>query len=54
MVEINKIIIEQNDSTTSYNGNIRVEMESKDLSSKELKLLALEVVEKIKRKKNEA
>ena len=47
----NKIRIERNDATTSHNGNILVEIESSDLTTEELKDLALEVVEKIRRKK---
>ena len=47
----NKIRIEKNDATTSHNGNILVEIESSDLTTEELKELALEIVEKIKRKK---
>ena len=47
----NKIRIEKNDATTSHNGNILVEVESSDLTTEELKELALEIVEKIKRKR---
>ena len=47
----NKIRIERNDATTSHNGNILVEIESSDLTTEALKELALEIVEKIKRKK---
>ena len=47
----NKIRIERNDATTSHNGNILVEVESSDLATEELKELALEIVEKIRRKK---
>ena len=47
----NKIRIERNDATTSHNGNILVEAESYDLTTEELKELALEIVEKIKRKR---
>ena len=47
----NKIRIERNDATTSHNGNILVEIESSDLTTEELKELALEIVEEIKRKK---
>ena len=49
--ERNKIRIERNDATTSHNGNILVEVESYDLTTEELKELALEIVEEIKRKK---
>ena len=47
----NKIRIEKNDATTSHNGNILVEVESSDLTTEELKDLALEIVEKIKAKR---
>ena len=47
----NRIRIEKNDSTTSHNGNVLVEVESYDLTTEVLKELALEIVEKIKRKK---
>ena len=47
----NKIRIEKNDATTSHNGNILVEVESSDLKTEELKDLALEIVNEIKRKK---
>ena len=47
----NKIRIEKNDATTSHNGNILVEVESFDMSTEELKKLALEIVEEIKRKR---
>ena len=47
----NKIRVERNDATTSHNGNILVEIESSDLTTEELKDLALEIVEKIKRKR---
>ena len=49
--ERNKIRIERNDATTSHNGNILVEVESSDLKTEELKDLALEIVNEIKRKK---
>jgi len=49
--ERNKIRIEKNDATTSHNGNILVEVESSDLKTEELKDLALEIVNEIKRKK---
>ena len=49
--ERNKIRIERNDATTSHNGNILVEVESSDLTTEELKDLALEIVNEIKRKK---
>ena len=49
--ERNKIRIERNDATTSHNGNILVEVESFDMSTEELKKLALEIVEEIKRKR---
>jgi len=47
----NKIRIERNDATTSHNGNILVEVESSDLTTEELKELALEIVEKVKQKR---
>ena len=47
----NKIRVERNDATTSHNGNILVEVESSDLTTEALKELALEIVEKIRRKK---
>tara|TARA_B000000460_G_C21195653_1_gene255869 strand:+ start:308 stop:472 length:165 start_codon:yes stop_codon:yes gene_type:complete len=50
--ERNKIRIERNDATTSHNGNILVEVESYDLKTEELKKLALEIVEEIKRKRS--
>ena len=46
-----KIRIERNDATTSHNGNILVEVESSDLKVEELKELALEIVNEIKRKR---
>ena len=49
--ERNKIRIERNDATTAHNGNILVEVESFDMSTEELKKLALEIVEEIKRKR---
>ena len=48
--ERNKIRIERNDATTSHNGNILVEVESYDLKTEELKHLALEIVDEVKRK----
>ena len=47
----NKIRIEKNDATTSHNGNIFVEVESSDLTTEELKDLALEIVNEIRKKK---
>ena len=47
----NKIRIEKNDATTSHNGNILVEVESYDLSSKDLEELAMRLVEQIKKKR---
>ena len=49
--ERNKIRIERNDATTSHNGNILVEVESYDLKTEELKQLALEIVDEIKKKR---
>jgi len=51
MEKKNRVRIEKNDATTSHNGNILVEAESYDLTTEELKELALEIVEKIKRKR---
>ena len=47
----NRVRIEKNDATTSHNGNILVEVESSDLTTEELKELALEIVEKVKTKR---
>jgi hypothetical protein len=47
----NKIRIEKNDATTSHNGNILVEVESSDLTTEELKDLALEIVNEIRKKR---
>ena len=47
----NKIRIEKNDATTSHNGNILVEVDSYDLSSKDLEELAMRLVEQIKKKR---
>ena len=47
----NKIRIEKNDATTYHNGNILVEVESADLTTEELKDLALEIVNEIRKKK---
>ena len=47
----NKIRIEKNDATTSHNGNILVEVESYDLSSKDLEELAMRLVEQIAKKR---
>jgi len=49
--ERNKIRIERNDATTSHNGNILVEVESSDLTTEELKELALEIVNEIRKKR---
>ena len=51
MEKKNRVRIEKNDATTSHNGNILVEVESSDLTTEALKELALEIVEKIRRKK---
>ena len=51
MEKKNRVRIEKNDATTSHNGNILVEVESSDLTTEELKELALEIVEKVKRKR---
>ena len=47
----NKIRVERNDATTSHNGNILVEVESSDLTTEELKDLALEIVNEIRKKR---
>ena len=47
----NRIRIEKNDATTSHNGNILVEIESVDLTTAELKKIALEIVGEIRKKK---
>tara|TARA_Y100001949_G_C15900158_1_gene292163 strand:+ start:129 stop:281 length:153 start_codon:yes stop_codon:yes gene_type:complete len=50
MTDLNRIKIEVNDSTTSHNGNISVEFESKTLDVKELEALAVETFKKVRRK----
>ena len=51
MTDMNRIKIEVNDSTTSHNGNISVEFESKILDVKDLEALAVETLKKVKSKK---
>ena len=51
MTDKNRIKIEVNDSTTSHNGNISIEFESKVLDVKELVALASESIEKLRRSK---
>ena len=51
MTDMNRIKIEVNDSTTSHNGNISVEFESKILDVKDLEALAVETFKKVKSKK---
>ena len=50
MTDLNRIKIELNDSTTSHNGNISVEFESKNLDVKELEALAVETIKKVQQK----
>ena len=49
--EKNRIKIEVNDSTTSHNGNISIELESKIIDVKELEALAVETIKKVKKKR---
>jgi hypothetical protein len=51
MTDMNRIKIEVNDSTTSHNGNISVEFESKVLDVKDLEALAVETFKKVRRTK---
>jgi len=51
MTDKNRIKIEVNDSTTSHNGNISVELESKALDVKDLVSLAVQTFEKVRVKK---
>ena len=48
MTDMNRIKIEVNDSTTSHNGNISVEFESKVLDVKDLEALAVETLKKVR------
>ena len=48
---MNRIKIEVNDSTTSHNGNISIELESKIIDVKELEALAVETIKKVKKKR---
>ena len=50
MTDKNRVRIEINDSTTSHNGNIAIEFESKTLDVKELEALAVETIKKVKKK----
>ncbi len=50
MTDKNRIKIEINDSTTSHNGNISIEFESKTLDVKELEALAVETLKKVRKK----
>ena len=49
MTDLNRIKIEVNDSTTSHNGNISIEFESKTLDVKELEALAVETLKKVRK-----
>mgnify|MGYP001188506552 CR=1 FL=1 len=49
MTDLNRIKIELNDSTTSHNGNISIEFESKTLDVKELEALAVETLKKVRK-----
>jgi hypothetical protein len=51
MTDLNRIKIELNDSTTSHNGNISVEFESKTLDVKELEAIAVKTIERVRVKK---
>ena len=51
MTDMNRIKIEVNDSTTSHNGNISIEFESKTLDVKELEALAVKTFERVRVKK---
>ena len=48
MTEKNRIKIEVNDSTTSHNGNISIEFESKTLDIKDLEVIAVKTIEKVR------
>ena len=50
MTDKYRVRIEINDSTTSHNGNISIEFESKTLDVIELEALAVETIKKVKRK----
>jgi len=50
MTDLNRIKIEVNDSTTSHNGNISIEFESKTLDVKELEALAVETIKRLRKK----
>ena len=51
MTDMNRIKIEVNDSTTSHNGNISIELESKALDVKELEAIAVETIGKVREKR---
>ena len=51
MTDKNRIRIEINDSTTSHNGNIAIEFESKTLDVPALEALAVETIKKVRKKK---
>jgi hypothetical protein len=48
MTEKNRIKIEVNDSTTSHNGNVSIEFESKTLDIKDLEAIAVKTIEKVR------
>ena len=49
MTDLNRIKIEVNDSTTSHNGNVSIELESKTIDVKELEAIAVKTIEKVRR-----
>ena len=51
MTNLNRIKIEVNDSTTSHNGNISVEFESKTIDVNELEAIAVKTIERVRVKK---
>ena len=51
MTEKNRLKIEINDSTTSHNGNISIEFESKTLDVPALEALAVETIKRVRKKK---
>ena len=51
MTDKNRIKIEVNDSTTSHNGNVSIEFESKTLDVKDLEAIAVETIKKVRVKK---
>tara|TARA_R100001530_G_scaffold102258_1_gene71085 strand:+ start:1500 stop:1652 length:153 start_codon:yes stop_codon:yes gene_type:complete len=50
MTDKNRVKIEVNDSTTSHNGNVSIEFESKTLDVKELEALAVETIKRLRNK----